>query len=120
MPPPYSHSNYDEMVKELLSPYEDAMNELMLQAAENVKSQAITVLTLEQDAAVTENDDNQTWGHESSANVYDCDVSVDGSWQSIRYTSLDGFVSAIERVSIGKAKKMRQDMKTDYQRTNVQ
>ena len=67
MPPPYSHSNYDEMVKELLSPYEDAMNESMLQAAENVKSQATTV-TMEQDAEVTENDDNQTWVHESSAN----------------------------------------------------
>ena len=38
MPPPYSHSNYDETLKELFSPYEDAMNESMLQAAENVKS----------------------------------------------------------------------------------
>ena len=98
MPPPYSHSNYDEMVKELLSPYEDAINESMLQSAENVKSQATTV-TMEQDAEVTENDDNQTWVHESSANVSDCDVSVDGSWQRRGYVSLNGFVSAIERVS---------------------
>ena len=37
--------------------------------------------------------------HESSANVYDCDVSVDGSWQRRGYASLNGFVSAIERVS---------------------
>ena len=86
------------MVKELLSPYEDAMNESMLQAAENVKSQA-TKVTMEQDAEVTENDDNQTWVHESSANVYDCDVSVDGSWQRRGSASLNGFVSAIERVS---------------------
>ena len=53
----------------LLGPYEDAMNESMLEAAANVKSQATTV-TQEQVAEVTESEDNQTLVHESSANVY--------------------------------------------------
>ena len=98
MPPSYSHSNYDETVKELLGPYEDALNESMLEAAANVKSQATTV-TQEQDEEVTESEDNQTLVHESSANVYDCDVSVDGSWQRRGYASLNSIVSAMEWVS---------------------
>ena len=97
MPPPYSHSNYEEMVKELLSPYENAVNESMLQAAANVKSQATTV-TPEQDVEVIEKDDNQTLVHEGLAKIYDCDVSVDSSLQRRCYAPLNCFVSAIERV----------------------
>ena len=46
-----------------------------------------------------EDENDQILVHESSANVFDCDVSLDGSWQRRGYASLNGFISTIERVS---------------------
>ena len=42
-------------------------------------------------------DDNYTENDENDVTV--CDVSLDGSWPRRGYASLNGFVSAIERVS---------------------
>ena len=69
-------------MKELLGPYKDAINESMLEAVANAKSQSTTV-TQEQVAEVTESEDNQRTVHESSANVYDYNVAVDGSSQRL-------------------------------------
>ena len=65
-----------------------------------MKSQATTV-TEGQDAEVIESEDNQALVHDSSANVYDCEVSVDGSWQRRGYTSLNAFVSLLMVVGRG-------------------
>ena len=40
MPPPYTHSTYDDTVKDVLPGYVAAMNDSMLGAASNVKLQA--------------------------------------------------------------------------------
>ena len=42
MCPPYSHSNYDGMVKDLWSGYADALNESLDGAACNLKTSAVT------------------------------------------------------------------------------
>ena len=80
MPPPFSHSTYDATVGEIQQPYLDTMNDSMLNAAKNVISKSDDV-------------DNEEQG------TSDCDVSLDGSWQRRGYASLNGFVSAIERVT---------------------
>ena len=96
MPPPYTHSTYDETVKDVLPGYIAAMNDSMLGAASNVKLQASVQEFTEEDTEIPDNqDESDTLLH----NIYDCDVSLDGSWQRREYASLNGFVPAIERVS---------------------
>ena len=92
MPPPYSHSSYDQIVKEIAPCYVTAMNNSMVAAAKNVRP---PVIYLREETEDVDEDviDFQTQENE----VIDCDVSVDGSWQRRGYASLNGFVSCIER-----------------------
>ena len=102
MPPPYTHATYDDMVKDVLPGYVAAMNDSMLGAASNVKLQATVQESTEQDSEIPESnqdENDQILVHERSDNVFDCDVSLDGNWQRRGYTSLNGLISAIERVS---------------------
>ena len=98
MPPPYANSTYDDTAKDVLPGYVAAMNDSMLGAASYVKLQAT-----DQDSEIPESNQEdeheQILVHKSSDNVFDCDMSLDGSWQRRGYASLNGFVSAIERVS---------------------
>ena len=87
MCPPFSHSNYDEMVKDMSIGYIEAMNDSIEAAASNVKNES---KTNEVDETVSNVDEN---------GLVDCDVSLDGAWQRRGYASLNGFVSAIERVT---------------------
>ena len=106
MCPPYSHSNYEDMVKDLTSGYADALNESLDGAAINVKTNAVSP---HQDDKHNHNDDAHDDDDndvvveedvvENEEGVVDCDVSLDGSWLRRGYASLNGFVSAIERCS---------------------
>ena len=96
MPPPFSHSTYDDTIKDILPHYVAAMNDSMLNAADNVKLQA----TNAEDNIINEPPPQVD-------DIFDCviidniinDVSLDGSWRRRGYASLNGFISAIERVS---------------------
>ena len=65
--------------------------------------QATVQESTEQDSEIPESnqedENDQILVHECSDNVFDCDVSLDGSWQRRGYASLNGFTFAIERVS---------------------
>ena len=109
---PYSSSNYDEMVRDMLTGYLTAMNESMEGAGSNLKDKA----------AVQTNDDDVDEGHDDDSvnddddindhiidtmvdvtknvnGICDYDVSLDGAWQRRGYSSIHGFVSAIERIT---------------------
>ena len=100
MCPPYSHSNYDDMVKDVSTGYADALNESLDGAACNVKR---CVVKPHQDDTSANDDDEDTVVEEEVVEnvdgVVDCDVSLDGAWQRRGYESLIGFVSVIERCS---------------------
>ena len=57
MPPPYTHSTYDETVKDVLPGYIAAMNDSMLGAACNVKLQAPVQEFTEEDTEIPDNQD---------------------------------------------------------------
>ena len=122
MLPPFSHSNYDETVKELLPNYLNEMKKSMLAVADNVKNQCElnncdNDIELNDDSVLfsvnvdfdndinatnTSNNDNNTTNNDTNTTndtITDCDVSIDGSWQRRGHASLNGFVSAIERVT---------------------
>ena len=73
MPPPYSHSSYDKIVKEITPQYISAMNDSMVSAANNVSppDKSTHDDTAEEEDAV---------GDQLAEHI-DCDVSLDGSWQ---------------------------------------
>ena len=82
MSPPHTHSTYADMVKDVLPGYVAAMNDSMLGAASNVKLQATVQDSTEQDSESNQEDENdQILVHQSSDNDFDCNMSLDGSWQ---------------------------------------
>ena len=93
MCPPYSHSNYDDMVKDVSTGYADALNESLDGATRNVKR---CVVKPHQDDTSANDDDGDTVVEEEVVEnvdgVVDCDVSLDGAWQRRGYASLNGFV----------------------------
>ena len=92
MPPPYSHSSYDKIVKEIAPYYVAAMNDSMVAAAKNVRPPVIY------SREETEDVDEDVIDFQTQENeVIVCDVSLDGSWQRRGYAALNGFVSCIER-----------------------
>ena len=102
--PPYSQSNYDNMVKDVSGGYLNAMNESMQKAAFNVKCDTKKVLD-DNIINVEDTDDHDVINcnvmsvSQSTDRISECDISVDGSWQRRGYASLNGFVSGVERVS---------------------
>ena len=86
MSTPYSHSTYYDTVKDVLPHYIGTMNESMTTAAANLKAQDI----------VPENTESDVLDDDAVLALYDCDVSLDGSWHRGGYASLNGFVSCIE------------------------
>ena len=104
MCPPFSHSNYDEMVKNISSGNMEAMIESMQGAALNVQACA-KMHNNNDDNDKGENDDDDDNNIDAvedivqkEDSVVNCDVSLDGAWQRRGYASLNGFMSAIERV----------------------
>ena len=59
MPPPYTHSTYDETVKDVLPWYIAAMNDSMLGAAYNVKLQAGVQEFMEEGTEIPDNQDER-------------------------------------------------------------
>ena len=101
---PFSHSNYDEMVKDLSSDHMEVMNESMQGAALNVQACAKMHNNNDGNDKGSENDDDdnnidtvEDIVHKEDC-VVNCDVSLDGAWQRGGCASLNGVVSAIERV----------------------
>ena len=68
-------------------------------AAHNVRAQTNDFTIEGDDNDSSDNDGNDNGEMESLNNFFDCDVSLDGAWQRRGYASLNGFVSAIERVT---------------------
>ena len=104
--PPYARSNYLGMVKDMSTGYLTAMNESMEGAASNVKAKVVVqneVDNVVDDDSVNAGDDiiidTAVDITENANGIYDCDVSLDGAWQRRGYSSIHGFVSAIERIS---------------------
>ena len=99
MCPPFSHANYDEMAKDMSNGYIEAINDSIEAAALNVKNASNThdQNTNQVDDETEENDNPEDVVPENG--LVDCDVSLDGAWQRRGYASLNGFISAIERVT---------------------
>ena len=81
MSPPYSHSTFDDTVKDVLPHYIATRNESMTTAAANIKAQD----------TVPENTESDVLEDDAVLPLHDCDVSLDGSWHIRGYASLNGF-----------------------------
>ena len=80
MCPPFSHSNYDEMVKDMSNGYIKAMNNSIEAAASNVKNETKTCDQNMNQVDETEENDNNPEDVVLENGLVDCNVSLDGAW----------------------------------------